>query len=236
MFRVNITKNRAITTERELLTHGQVGAKVQFTFSNDWADLKKTAVFKCCGKAIDVLEEQWETNYTVVIPPEMTQDIGTMVRVGVYGRNDSGKRVTPTVYTNLSLVAEAADPSGDTSTDQSLPVYSQLQIELDEVKNNLKNTAAKAVQVVPQNFSDDEKLQARENIGADGYPYGYHEIKAGRPSNPSTILYRAWANFDIIEPPADASSDLLKAWLFIAFTGGGEAITISWPKSRFKQS
>lgn len=154
MFQVNITKNRASTTAAELLTYGQVGAQVQFTFSDDWAGLKKTAVFKRCGKTIDVLESQWDNNI-VTIPPEMTQLIGAMVRVGVYGRNDSGKRVTPTVYTNLSIVAAAADPSGDESTGPSLPVWGQLQSDLD-----------KAVQIVPQNFTDEEMEQARENIQA----------------------------------------------------------------------
>lgn len=201
MFQVNISKNRATTIASELLTYGQVGAQVYFTFSDDWTDLKKTAIFKRCGKTCDVLESQWDNN-VVTIPPEMTQLIGATVRVGIYGRNDSGKRVTPTVYTNLSIVAAAADPSGDETTDPSLPVWSQLQGELN-----------KAVQIVPQDFTDDEKAQARENIQAGPIltdtrirTYEYPSLVYSGKTETATVYLSGTG--DLLPLPADASDEL----------------------------
>ena len=220
MFKIKVATNLASTTRCELLTKGQIGAQVQFMFNDHWTNMKKTAVFKRCGKTIDVVDSEWNGDI-VTVPSEMTEEAGLQVYVGVYGVSEDGKRITPTLYAPLGTVALGAEPDGDPSTDPTLPVWAQLQGDIDKIKDELEDVSAKAVQVVPQNFSDDEKLQARENIGADGYPCGYHEIKAWRPSDPSTILYRTWANFDIIEPPADASSDLLKAWLFVVGAGTG---------------
>lgn len=50
MFEIEVTNNRASTKRSELLTKGQVGAQVQFTFNDHWTNMKKTAVFKRCGK------------------------------------------------------------------------------------------------------------------------------------------------------------------------------------------
>lgn len=155
MFEVKITGLKAKVTNSELLTTGTVGAQVKFTFSDDWADKTKTAVFKRCGKVIDVLESEWGEDNAVTIPPEMTEKAGQLVGVGIYGRNTDGKKVTPTIYAPLGVVAIGADPSGDESTDPTLPVFSQIQAEL-----------SRAVKVDPQDFTDEEKAQARENIHA----------------------------------------------------------------------
>lgn len=146
MFEVKITGLKAKVTKNELLTTGTVGAQIKFTFSDDWVDKTKTAVFKRCGKVIDVLESDWGEDNVVTIPPEMTEKAGQIVGVGIYGRNADGKKVTPTIYAPLGVVAAGADPSGDESTDPSLPVYSQIQAELNDIKDDLGDVAKRAVQ------------------------------------------------------------------------------------------
>lgn len=146
MFEVKITGLKAKVTKNELLTTGTVGAQIKFTFSDDWADKTKTAVFKRCGKVIDVLESDWGEDNVVTIPPEMTEKAGQIVGVGIYGRNADGKKVTPTIYAPLGVVAVGADPSGDESVDPSLPVYSQIQAELNDLKDDLNDVSKRAVQ------------------------------------------------------------------------------------------
>lgn len=75
MFEIEVTNNRASAKRGELLTKGQVGAQVQFTFNDHWTGMKKTAVFKRCGKTIDVVDSEWNGDI-VTVPPEMTEEAG----------------------------------------------------------------------------------------------------------------------------------------------------------------
>lgn len=129
MFEIEVTNNRASTKRGELLTKGQVGVQVQFTFNDHWTGMKKTAVFKRCGTTIDVMDSEWNGDI-VTVPPEMTEEAGLLVHVGVYGVSEDGKRITPTLYAPLGAVALGADPNGDPSTDPTLPVWAQLQAQI----------------------------------------------------------------------------------------------------------
>lgn len=145
MFEIEVTNNRASTKRGELLTKGQIGAQVQFTFNDHWTNMKKTAVFKRCGKTINVMDSEWNGDI-VTVPPEMTEEAGLLVHVGVYGISEDGKRITPTLYAPLGAVALGAEPDGDPSTDPTLPVWAQIQGDIDDIKDELKDVSAKAVQ------------------------------------------------------------------------------------------
>lgn len=134
MFVIEVTNNRATTKRGELLTKGQVGAQVQFTFNDHWTNMKKIAVFKRCGKTIDVMDSEWNGDI-VTVPPEMTEEAGLLVHVGVYGVSEDGKRITPTLYAPLGAVALGADPNGDPSTDPTLPVWAQLRAQIGDLSN-----------------------------------------------------------------------------------------------------
>lgn len=111
IFIIEVTNNRASTKRGELLTKGQVGAQVQFTFNDHWTNMKKIAVFKRCGKTIDIMDGEWNGDI-VTVPPEMTEAAGLLVHVGVYGVSEDGKRITPTLYAPLGAVALGAEPNG----------------------------------------------------------------------------------------------------------------------------
>lgn len=145
MFVIEVTNNRASTKRGELLTKGQIGAQVQFVFNDHWSDMKKTAVFKRCGKTIDVVDSEWNGDI-VTVPPEITEEAGFLVHVGVYGVSEDSKRITPTLYAPLGAVALGAEPDGDPSTDPTLPVWAQLQGDIDKIKDELEDVSAKAVQ------------------------------------------------------------------------------------------
>lgn len=121
------------------LTAGMSKAEnVRFVFSDDWDGLSKTAVFTDGVKTVDVLPSGWDGD-TVPIPHEILTTAGRTVRVGVYGTNASGV-VLPTVWVTLGKVQPAAEPSGDTSTDPTLPVWAQLQ----EIIGDLADLTTKA--------------------------------------------------------------------------------------------
>ena len=135
MIQIHITKACAhLCSPPELLTAGMAKAvSVEFAFSSDWDGLTKTAVFTNGRTTVDVLAANWDGD-TVTVAPEVLAVAGRYARVGVYGTNASGV-VLPTVWVSLGKVQPAADPSGDPSTDLTLPVWAQLQDQIGDLKN-----------------------------------------------------------------------------------------------------
>ena len=110
------------------LTRGMAGALVFFTFDASWEGLKKTAVFRVGSKTIDVVDIQDQA----VIPWELLEVEYRNLFVGVYGANEDGKIILPTIWGDAGMVLPAADPSGDESTAPTLPVWQQMQNQIDD--------------------------------------------------------------------------------------------------------
>lgn len=133
MIQIHVNKASAhLCSPQELLTAGMAKAvTVEFVFSDDWDGLTKTAVFSAGRTTVDVLESAWDGN-KVVVPHEILADAGPIARVGVYGANADGL-ILPTVWVTLGKVMPAADPSGDQGTDQTLPIWAQLQNQIGDL-------------------------------------------------------------------------------------------------------
>lgn len=121
------SKRNAILVDPEIITSGSVGMPLSFEFSADWDGLSKTAVFSNGALTKDVILSTNEAN----IPHEVCETPWRTLTVGVYGTN-GGTIVIPTIYCVLGTVYPGADPSGDESTDPTLPVWAQLQAEIEE--------------------------------------------------------------------------------------------------------
>lgn len=120
--KIHVSGTGAQIMSRQPLVAGTVGMPVEFTFGEDWQDLKKTAVFRCDGVSYTVLE----LKDTAVIPWELLRKPGCTLYAGVYGVNEDGSVQTPTLWAELGKIQEGADPSGDQSADPTLPVWQQL--------------------------------------------------------------------------------------------------------------
>lgn len=128
MTKVKIKKASAEIVEAEFYTSGMVGAEIAFQFSEEWNGLTKTVVFKAGNVQKDVLN----VSGVCTIPHEVLASAGERLIVGVYGTNGNDV-VIPTAYANLGRIKQGADPSGDQSTDPSLPVWAQLQSEMNGI-------------------------------------------------------------------------------------------------------
>lgn len=128
---IQVTGNQAVVTTRQPLVAGTVGMPVEFTFDEHWQNLCKTAVFRCDGITYTVLSLE----DTAVIPWELLRKPNCTVYAGVYGANADGSVQTPTLWAELGMVQPGADPSGDESTDPTLPVWQQLAERLDSLVN-----------------------------------------------------------------------------------------------------
>lgn len=184
-----VNKNHLNVRTRELLTAGSQNVNtVEFRFNAAWDGLAKTATFKTSKKTISVL---LNTN-TTAIPWEVLADAGEILAVGVFGV--SGETIVlPTVWGILGKVMDAAH-LGDEEKEPTPDVYQKILDELnalerptwDSVQNKPFSTlggglevdengvlsaeggggSANAVQYVKQTLTDEQKTQARENIGA----------------------------------------------------------------------
>lgn len=124
---------------------GIVGGTVRFVFSDPlWDGLNKTVVFQ----AGDITKDVLNPGELVVIPPEITRQVRRNVLVGVYGTDAQQNLVIPTLWATIGRVQDATSPSGDTSTDESPPVWAQLQGmigNLDDLDTTAKNNLVAAI-------------------------------------------------------------------------------------------
>ena len=121
-------------SSEERITSGMVGKQVCFDFSAAWDGMAKTAVFEGSGTKKDVIL----SGSMAEIPHECLTAHGGILRVGVYGTD--GTTQTPTIYTDIGQIERGADPSGETSTDPTLPIWAQLQGMMGDL-SNLTTTA-----------------------------------------------------------------------------------------------
>ncbi len=135
MIIVNVNKVDAKLTMPETLTSGMVGKKIQFVLSSDFDGLYTTAVFTNGTTTKDVLL----SSDTTEIPHEVLELGSKPVTVGIHATNGS-TLVIPTIMCYLGRVKDGADPSGDESTDPTLPVWAQIQAQMKDINAHIINT------------------------------------------------------------------------------------------------
>ena len=149
MIQITCKGNSAICTRTERLTSGMVGLQCEFVFDEAWDGLAKTAVFQAGSEKRDVLL----TGDTCTVPWEVLKTAGYQLVIGVYGSNAEGTLVIPTVYAMCGGIASGADPSGDTETDPTLPIWAQIQAligDLADLETEAKNNLVSAINEAEQ--------------------------------------------------------------------------------------
>lgn len=140
--RIKVTEADAIVTQAPTITSGMTGLMAEFEFDAAWEGFTKTAVFK----AGDVVRDVVDIGTSCKVPPEVLVLPYRTLRVGVYGVSADGEVVIPTIWAAVDEIKPGADPSGDESTDPTLPVWQQiLNLVQQAEKTAAENlTAAKA--------------------------------------------------------------------------------------------
>lgn len=141
---VQVAKTTCKTTPLVPIPKGIVGATVSIEYTDPaWDDLQKTVVFRSA-----VTKDVLDAGSEVVVPAEVVSRAGVNLYMGVYGVDAANNVVIPTIWTELGLVNGAAAPSGDTSSDPSLPVWAQIQGmigNLDDLDTDAKSSLVTAV-------------------------------------------------------------------------------------------
>lgn len=144
---IKVNGIRADVVWQKPIPAGIVGAQVRFEFDESWDGLSKTAVFKgCCTK--DVLD----IGDVVTIPKETVAHVWPEFKIGVYGVNSDGTIGIPTRWAYCGRILDAADPSGDTTSDPTLPVWAQLQEQIKDLKENGFSVDDDKLEEIVQNY------------------------------------------------------------------------------------
>lgn len=172
MILINISAANAVIRKHEILTVGMVGAKVSFHFDEEWDGLTKTAVFRQGDVTRDVVDIGDEAT----IPSEVLQLAGIPVAIGIYGTNEDGSIVIPTIWAVTSPVRAGADPSGDESTDPDLEIWAQIIALIGDLSNlntEAKNTLVAAINelVKPDSKIVDVELLAANWVDEEEHLY-----------------------------------------------------------------
>ena len=162
MIVAKIQVNGAIahTLYKKVIPAGIIGAQVEFEYAEDiWRGLHKTVVFRG-----PVTKDVVTDANIVTIPPEVVENPLSLLSVGVYGVDVEGNLAIPTIWADLGLVRESANPSGDTTTDPSLPVWAQIQGmigDLDELETTARDNLVAAVNEALSNGGavDEEEIR-----------------------------------------------------------------------------
>lgn len=119
---------------RDKLPLGAAGLKVRFRFCDPaWENLSKTAVFRNRSQTLDAVME----DDCAIIPQELLARATDTVEVGVYGIHSQQGLAIPTVWGQLGTVSSAANPSGESAAEPTLPYWAQLKEQLDSVLDTM---------------------------------------------------------------------------------------------------
>ena len=103
MFELYAEKNQLCVQQREAVTSGSVNVyEVRFSFSEDWAGLAKTAVFRAGDVRVSAA---LGAGGACAVPWEVLALPGVRLEAGVYGTR-GGEVVLPTVWESLGTILE----------------------------------------------------------------------------------------------------------------------------------
>lgn len=118
---------------------GMIGATIRLNYADPiWEGLSKTVVFQSCSAnrvKVYVTKDVVNAGEEVTVPAEVLDTPGRFLYVGIYGTSSDIPAV-PTLWADLGRIRPAADPSGDTSTDDSLPVWAQLDVRVKKLEKD----------------------------------------------------------------------------------------------------
>lgn len=156
--KISVNGVHALVMSRMPVPSGIVGATVRFDYGDVWDGLTKTVVFRG-AETRDILD----AGEHVTVPPETVAEAGHRLEIGIYGVNEDGTLVIPTLWADLGMIREAADPSGDETTDSSLSVWAQLLVMIGSLENldttEKTNLVAAINEALASGNADPEQVQ-----------------------------------------------------------------------------
>lgn len=169
---ITVTGAQAGLAGEVLLTGGMVGLPVCFIFDESWDGLRKTAVFRAGGKTVSCLDVEDR----VTVPWEIMEQAECTLQIGVYGENEDGTLVIPTVWVDAGTIRPGADPKGDLASEPAMKIW---QLALESVQQ------AQAIAQSVRDDADQGLFQGEQGEKGDPGPQGKQGIQG--PEGPRGI-------------------------------------------------
>ena len=143
--KIEVTGNIAKVIEKpSRITSGTVGLPVEFTFDSQWDGLRKMAAFQAGAR--DSLVDNI-TNETTV-PWEVLETPGMRLCIGVYGVNEDGTIAISTIWVPVGIIQPGANPNSVPSVAPTLPIWMQLEKDIEYIYELLAATPPRISEVV----------------------------------------------------------------------------------------
>lgn len=116
------------------LTSGMVGIPVTIEYDEAWEGLIKNLVCRCSPWESDggEIRTVLDVGTASVVAHEVMQ-AGQYLHLGVEGFREDGSLVMPTTWAMCGEIQSGANTDGDPSADPELPVWSQLQAQIEQL-------------------------------------------------------------------------------------------------------
>ena len=150
-FAVSVQRQR-ITCEkvRGELVSGLQGVKVRFTWSGEWRQLRRIAVFRAGSMSRNVMDLENECE----IPWEVLAEPGHMLMIGIQGTNEEGTAVTPTLEAEMGEIQQGANPSDDPTADPTMPAWKWLEGLINKAISGIENLLKSGREEIDQTVAD----------------------------------------------------------------------------------
>ena len=148
--KIFVASTSGIARNRKRIPAGKTvsGLTVSVEFTDPvWEDMIKTVVFRGTDSRIAEFDGK-----TAVIPWEVLTEPGVRIWFGIFGHNPDTGMQLPLIEVDIGVTERATDPLADPGTEPTLPIWAQLQQEVDQLKESteagLGITGAKVGQTV----------------------------------------------------------------------------------------
>ena len=131
---IEVSGIQATTIFARAIPSGIIGARILFRYTDpEWDDLVKNVIIRHGGATRTIVDA---TN-VVELPKELVSIPSAQpVWIGVYGVSPDGSTAIPTLWTQIGIVRNAADPSRDPTSDTSLPIWAQILLRIEALEKS----------------------------------------------------------------------------------------------------
>lgn len=132
-----VNQTTGLCTMRRRIPAGVVGATVTVTFADPmWERMEKKVVFR--GGELVKIADRFD-GATAVIPAEVIAEPDTALYFGIWGYAPEGGLQLPLIEVRLGYTERATEPGSDPEADPGLPIWAQLQEDLNDLKQQVES-------------------------------------------------------------------------------------------------
>ena len=153
---------KASAEVRGVLTAGMVGIPVTIEYDDSWNGLSKNLVCRG-GLGYEKFKGESRTILGVGTAAKVAPEVmiaGEVLYLGIEGYNEDGSLVMPTTWACCGTIQDGVKTEGGSSEDPTLPIWAQLQAQIDRFPETIDAAIEDAVQTGEFRGEDGNGIQS----------------------------------------------------------------------------